>query len=280
MSVNESAARKIDQDEMDSMSTQELLETYKATDEEAYKWALVMRYEGFIKRVALQVRGVYCHFAQIDDVIGEGLLTLFSAIDKYDPEKGVKFETYVAKRIRGMIIDMARKQDWLPRNLRRRTKEIDQAVTDLYNELGHYPSEAEIAERLGITLEKYQKEAAGVALGNVLSLDAMLDIRGGDTRAAEIPARDEDEQPEAVFQKRELYHTLADGIKILKENEQIVLSLYYEKNLSMKDIAQIMNVSAPRVSQIHARAIEKLQVYMSSYMNGEAAPEGKRRKKE
>ncbi|MCI8501439.1 MAG: FliA/WhiG family RNA polymerase sigma factor [Oscillospiraceae bacterium] len=262
------------------MDTQELLDAYRLTGDDNYKWALVLRYKSSIKRVALQVKGIYSHFAQVDDVISEGVLTLLNAIDKYDPEKGAKFDTYVARRIRGMVIDMARKQDWLPRSLRKRTKEIDQVVSELYNELNRYPNDAEVAEKLGVTTEKYQKEIAGIALGNVLSLDAMVDLSKSDNSGLEIPTKDTAGQPEAVFQEQEFREALAAGIRTLKKNEQIVLSLYYEKNLHMKEIAQVMEVSAPRVSQIHACAIEKLQDYMNAYINDDSAPRRKKRKKE
>lgn len=265
---------------VDGMDTQELLDAYRLTGDDNYKWALVLRYKSSIKRVALQVKGIYSHFAQVDDVISEGVLTLLNAIDKYDPEKGAKFDTYVARRIRGMVIDMARKQDWLPRSLRKRTKEIDQVVSELYNELNRYPNDAEVAEKLGVTTEKYQKEIAGIALGNVLSLDAMVDLSKSDNSGLEIPTKDTAGQPEAVFQEQEFREALAAGIRTLKKNEQIVLSLYYEKNLHMKEIAQVMEVSAPRVSQIHACAIEKLQDYMNAYINDDSAPRRKKRKKE
>jgi len=267
-------------EEMEKIETSELLSLYKATGDETYKWAFVLRYQNVIKKVALQFRGIYSHFTQVDDIISEGVLTLSNAIDKFDPEKGVKFETYVSKRIRGMIIDIARKQDWLPRNLRKRTKEIDIAVTELFSRLGRYPTDSEIAEKLGISTERYQKDAAGVALGNVLSLDAMLDMNSSESGYADIPSKDEKEQPEAVFQEQEFKKMLAEGIKTLKQNEQIVLSLYYEKNLHMTEIAQIMEVSSPRVSQIHACAVTKLQDYMKAYINDETIKKGKKRGKE
>ena len=255
----EAVKKELSQEELDQMSNEELLAAYKTTGDEQFKWPLVLRYKDLIKSAALQIRGVYSHMAQVDDIVSEGILTLVSAIDRYDPEKGVKFETFIAKRIRGMVIDVARKQDWLPRSLRKRTREIDEAVTQLYTELGRCPSDAEVAQHLGVTVEKYHKEAAGVALGNILSLDALIDMREQDTGWFEMPARDSREQPEVMFQEREMQEVLADGIGRLRKNEQIVLSLYYEKNLHMKEIAQVMDISAPRVSQIHARAIEKLQ---------------------
>lgn len=132
------------QEEIEAMGTPELLAAYKQTGDENLKWPLVLRYEGLIKSAALQIRGVYSSFAQVDDIVSEGILTLLSSIDKFDPDKGIKFETYVSKRIRGMVIDLARKQDWLPRNIRQRAKEIDSAVSHLANELGRFPTDQEI----------------------------------------------------------------------------------------------------------------------------------------
>ena len=142
------ALRTYTEREIESMETQDLLNLYKETGDESLKWPLVLRYEGLIKNAAMQIRGVYSSFAQIDDIINEGILTLLGAIDKFDPGKGVKFETYVSKRIRGMVIDLARKQDWMPRNVRQRAKEIDQAAAELSASLGRYPTEAEIAAHL------------------------------------------------------------------------------------------------------------------------------------
>ena len=112
------AGHSYTEDAVENLDTQELLRLYK----EARKWPVVLRYTDLIKSAAIQVRGVYSSFAQVDDIVNEGILTLLNAIDKYDPSKGVKFETYVSKRIRGMVIDLARKQDWIPRTIRQRTK--------------------------------------------------------------------------------------------------------------------------------------------------------------
>ena len=201
------------------------------------------------------------------------------SIDKFDPGKGIKFETYVAKRIRGMVIDLARKQDWLPRNIRQRAKEIDQAVSGLANELGRFPTDQEVASHLGISTDKYQKEAARVALSNTLSLDALMDARDMDGYHFELTNEDPSSQPESVLAEQELQQVLAQGIAALQENEQIVLSLYYEKNLHMKEVAQVMGVSEPRISQIHSRAIQKLREYMLAYMTGVSAPSKKTTKK-
>lgn len=267
------------QEEIEAMGTPELLVAYKQTGDENLKWPLVLRYEGLIKSAALQIRGVYSSFAQVDDIVSEGILTLLSSIDKFDPDKGIKFETYVSKRIRGMVIDLARKQDWLPRNIRQRAKEIDAAVSTLANELGRFPSDQEVADRLGIPTDKYQKEAAKVALSNTLSLDALMDARDLEGYRFEVSSEDPKLQPETVLEDQELQQTLADGIASLQKNEQIVLSLYYEKNLHMKEIAQVMGVSEPRISQIHSRAIQKLRDFMGTYMNSTPPKKSSKKRK-
>lgn len=266
-------------EEIEAMATPELLSLYKQTGDETLKWPLVLRYEGLIKSAALQIRGVYSSFAQVDDIVSEGILTLLSSVDKFDPDKGIKFETYVAKRIRGMVIDLARKQDWLPRNIRQRAKEIDAAVSNLANELGRFPTDHEVAGRLGISTDKYQKEAARVALSNTLSLDALMEARDLEGHRFEVSSEDPTIQPETVLEDQEVQETLAQGIAALQENEQIVLSLYYEKNLHMKEIAQVMGVSEPRISQIHSRAIQKLREHMGAYMNSEAPQKTSRKRK-
>ena len=273
------AVKRYTEAEIEAMSTPDLLSAYKQSGDETLKWPLVLRYEGLIKSAALQIRGVYSSFAQVDDIVSEGILTLLSSIDKFDPEKGIKFETYVAKRIRGMVIDLARKQDWLPRNIRQRAKEIDSAVSHLANELGRFPTDQEVAGHLGIPTDKYQKEAARVALSNTLSLDALMDARDLEGHRFEVSTEDPTVQPETVLEEQELQETLAQGISELQENEQIVLSLYYEKNLHMKEIAQVMGVSEPRISQIHSRAIQKLRDHMGAYMNSGPSPKSSKKRK-
>ena len=255
------------QRELDEMSKEDLLLLYRSSGCPDLKWPLALRYVGLVKSIALQVRGVYSSFAQVDDIINEGVLALVGAIDKFDPDKGIKFETFVSKRIRGAVIDLARRQDWVPRSVRRKAREIDQASVELYSELGRCPTDSEIAGRLGISSQQYQEDLANSALCNLLSLDSIFDDQeqGGVDVADSAGAG----RPEDSLLRQELLDTLTDGIASLRENEQMVVSLYYRKNLSMKEIAQVMEVSEPRISQIHSRAIQKLKLYMKQYMNGE-----------
>ena len=255
------------QEELDALTTEELFQAYKHTGNEELKWPLVMRYMGLVKAIALQVRGVYSSFAQVDDIVNEGLLTLAGAVDKFDPDKGIKFETYVSKRIRGAVIDLARRQDWGPRSVRRKARDIDQASSELFSELGRYPTDQEMARRLGVTQDQYQEDLANSSMCNVLSLDALFEDRE-QSGGAEVPDGGLDSRPEDCMLRQELLETLTKAIESLRENEQTVISLYYHKNLSMKEIAQVMEVSEPRISQLHSRAIQKLKLYMNQYMTG------------
>lgn len=264
--------------EQSQLSGEELLARYKESGDERLKWEIVLRYEHIVKYAAMQVRGVYSSFAEMEDIINEGLITLVKAIDKYDPEKGVKFETYVSKRIRGMVIDLARKQDWMPRNLRKRSKEIDEAISELANTLGRYPTSAEVAQWLEVPVEKYQKDMACIAMNNVISLEALMDVNEFENLHFEIASRDKNGMPDQVLEEQEIKEILVRSINHLQENERIVLSLYYVENLLLRDIAQVMNVSEPRVSQLHTRAIGKLRKEMTEYFN-QAILAAKREKK-
>lgn len=270
--------RHVDSAELAAMEAEELLKLYKENGDEQVKWEIVLRYEHVVKQAALQVRGIYSGFAQLEDIINEGLITLLKSIDKFDIDKGVKFETFISKRIRGMVVDLARKQDWVPRNIRKRAKEIDDATMMLANELGRYPSNAELAKELQTTEEKLQKDFACIATNNVVSLEALMDATESEGMHFEIASRDEGGLPDFMLEEQEVKETLAAAIAALQENERIVLSLYYVENLLLKEIAQVMQVSEPRVSQLHTRAVGKLRKQMMEYYNlsqGEEKPKKK-----
>lgn len=246
-------------DDYEKMTTEELFQEYRRNPSEELKWEIVMRHTGTIRNIALQIQGVYSGFAQLDDIINEGLIVLARAVDKYDPSIG-KFETYVAKRIRGMIIDLARQQDWVPRPIRRRAREIEQANAELYSKLGRFPTEHEVAEHLHISDEEYQDIMANASMYSVVSLEETLE---GCDQLSNHDRTAPDSSPDELIERQELLETLSKAISTLRENEQIVLSLYYQKNMKMKDIAAVLGVSHARASQIHTRALQKLKVLLS-----------------
>jgi len=255
------------QADIDRMETSDLLTLYKQSGHPELKWPLVLRYEWLVKSIALQIYGVYSSFAQLDDIINEGVITLLNAVDKFELDKGIKFETYVSKRIRGMIIDLARQQDWLPRSVRKRSREIDQAVTELHLTLGRYPTDLEICRKMNISLARYREDLVSLDLCNILSLESLFETRELMNTGIPIPSEDASTQPEQSLQEAEFREKLAEGIRSLRENEQLVLSLYYQQELNMREIASIMEISEPRVSQIHSKAIQRLRHYLEQYIN-------------
>ena len=241
------------------LTTEELFEEYRRSPSDTLKWEIVMRYTGVVRNIALQIQGVYVSFAQLDDIINEGLIVLAKAVDKYDPSIG-KFETYISKRVRGMIIDLARQQDWVPRPIRKRAKEIDRVNAELYDQLGRFPTEHEAAERLGISDEEYQDILANSSVYSVVSLEETLE------GCEQLPMPDgsaSDTMPDLALERAEMVEILADAISELRPNEQLVLSLYYQKDMKMKDIATVLGVSHARASQIHTRAIQKLKILLA-----------------
>ncbi|GFI61201.1 RNA polymerase sigma factor FliA [Clostridiales bacterium] len=206
------------------------------------------------------MKGVYASFAQIDDIVNESVIVLMSSIDKYVIGT-TKFETYISKRLRGLIIDLARKQDWIPRNVRKNARIIDDATNELFSRLGRFPTDEEMAQHLGVSLENYQtKMLSKTNLYNLVSLDAFFEGQGNINSIHNI--EDNDYTPDQMFETKEMEETLKRGIASLRENEQTVLSLHYRKELSMKEIAGVMGLSESRISQIHANALRKLRVYM------------------
>ena len=253
------------QEELEGLDDQALLELYKQTGDQELKWALVLRFTGLVRRIAAQASGLYSNFAQLDDIVHEGVLVLSSAIDKFDLSKNVKFETYVSKRLRGMIVDLARRQDWLPRQVRQKSIRLTRAMDELSVQLGRAPESREVAEYLGLSREQYDALLSETAVSSLVSFEAVLDNYNG-AQEKLLLSEEQANPTEEAFQDQELHTVLEAGIASLRKNEQMVLSLYYERELNMKEIAQVLGVSAARVSQIHSRALQRLRSCMKQYI--------------
>ncbi len=256
-------------EELSGFSSAELFRKYKQTGDLKVKQELVVRYLYIVRSIAVQMRDIYLSFSQIDDIVNEGVLVLMNGIERFDPNAGVLFETYISKRIKGMIVDLARKQDWVPRSTRKKMKTIDEAVSRLYEEMGREPTEEEVAAYVNMSPQKYRETVSQGALFNILSLNMVLEEAGTDKRGSQIPSENLAEQPEESFLKKELLEILAKGIEALKEKEQLVIALYYVEELNMKKISKILQISEPRVSQIHTKAIEKLKNFIKKETGGE-----------
>jgi len=252
-------------DGLKEKTNEELFEMYQKDGQTEIKQELTMRYLYIVKAIAIQMRGLYSGSMQMEDIINEGVIAIMKGIDRYDPEKDNKFETFISRRIRGMVIDLVRKSDWMPRDYHKQNRSIEDARAYLSYENGKMPSDEEIAEYLQMDVKKCQKIQRLSTMVNVLSLDMVMN-EDEDRQAVQIPSGDLNSQPEQAFLKGETLQILTEAIASLKEKEKMVISLYYVEELNMSQIAQVMQVSEPRISQIHSMAIRKLKKYMNTYL--------------
>ncbi len=253
--------------EMEFKSNEQLLKEYKETKSHEIKQELVLRYVDTVRMIANQMRDIYSGFTNTDDIVNEGVIAIMKAIDKFDLDKNVKFETYISKRIRGLIIDLARKQDWVPRSVRKASRDIANITDEIYARTGEMPSHEEIAEALGISMQKYWEQTSQNNIFGFLSLDSLMEegVSVADYKRGSL--KEAENLPEKNLLNMELNENLAKEVGTLRDREKTVLELYYGSNLSMKDIAERLDVSEPRISQIHASAIKKLRNKMQEYIN-------------
>jgi len=223
---------------------------------------LIMKYAPLVKYVAdrLAIR-MPSHISK-DDMTSAGIIGLFDAIENFDPDRGIKFETYAFYRIRGAVLDEMRKLDWIPRSVRKEVQEIEAAITSVRVKQGRDPEDHEIALELGVSLESYFKmidKAKGI---NLLSLDESVT---GSSVAAVNKMESKTPSPLDELNKNEVKRVIADAMSKLSEKEQLVVSLYYFDELTLKEIARVMGLTESRISQIHSKAIITLRVKLKSY---------------
>jgi RNA polymerase sigma factor for flagellar operon FliA len=199
-----------------------------------------------------------------DDLMGYGIEGLIEAVDRFDPKRGLKFETYAITRIRGAIIDNLRSQDWVPRGVRKRTKELQEAIAKLEQKLGRQPTEIEIAEELNIPKHKLN-QLISESSNLMLSLDESRDASSsqGTTSLIDTIEDRESPDPQAEYESLELKGNLSKAIGSLPEREKMVIALYYHENMTLKEIGQVISVSESRVCQLHAQAIMRLRSKLS-----------------
>lgn len=196
-----------------------------------------------------------------NDLRSLGLIGLFDALNKFEPSRNLQFSTYASIRVRGSIIDGLRKEDWLPRTLRERTKQIEKTTTLLEQKLNKTPSSKEIAEELHIDEQEVLEILSHSLYANVLSIESTVSTNDTDSEV-EVANVIEDEnaiKPDDKLVFDELKKELAENIKQLNENEQLVISLFYEEELTLTEIGDVLNLTTSRISQIHKRAIFKLR---------------------
>ena len=191
---------------------------------------------------------------------------LIDAIDKFDYNKNVKFETYASLRIRGAILDQIRKMDWIPRSLRQKQKKIDAAMSKIEAEKGRMATDEELAQELGITLDGYNDWQGQTKATNLVSLDEYTETAGNEGKMDSI-GNPRFEQPEEVVEKEELKKMIVEAISLLTEKERSVVTLYYYEEMTLKEISLVLEVSESRVSQLHTKALLKMKTKLGPYLN-------------
>ncbi len=250
--------------ETNQISVTDLWLQYQQSKDLEMRNQLVVQYSNIVKCIALKTVGRYQYFNYMDDIINEGLIALLDAVEKFDIEKKVKFETYASIKVRGAMIDYIRKQDCFPRRLKRIAKNISEAENILSHQLGRTPADKELADFLEVSLSDYEKMQAETCVLNMLSFEEMVYEKGAENIQISL-TRDSIQGPEQVVAEKELQNILAKDIEMLNEKEQIVISLYYKEQLKIKEISSVMGISDSRVSQIHSNALRKLKKHLTEY---------------
>lgn len=241
----------------------DLWKLYSEGKDASIREKLIIQYSYLVKYVAGRLRIYFGSNVEYDDLISNGIVGLIDAIDKYDVNKGVKFETYASLRIRGAIIDSIRALDWVPRSLRQKHKELEKVYLEAENELGYPPTDKEIADRLGISVDEFYKLLNDVNVSSVMSLEEFLEQNY--EIGVKNPRTSSEDKPEDYVEREELKNILADAIDKLPEKEKMVITLYYYEELTIKEISAIMKVSESRISQLHTKAILRLQGKLARY---------------
>jgi RNA polymerase sigma factor FliA len=241
--------------------------------DEAVREDLVLHYAPLVKVVAGRVgSGLPPHVEQ-GDLISYGLTGLLEAIDRYDPERGVKFKTFAMMRIRGAMIDALRRLDWVPRRVRQSAREIERVEAGLGARLGRVPTESELADRLGLDLETLRSRLSEIADSRLYSFDAPQPGRrdgslNGETSLLDLvsgPGLAEPQEALAAAEKaRDLHVVLSDAIGDLPERQQFVLACRYREDLRLGEIGEVMGVSESRVSQLHTKALISLRAVLGA----------------
>ncbi len=241
-----------------------LFEKYRQTHDKSLRNELVMRSMHIVRYAVISTRNMFRRYADDNDISGEAVLALMSAVDSFDPEKNVKFDTYASIKVRGAIIDYVRRMDTVPRGVRKFAKEYDSAYTALCSRMDREPTREEIAEYMGITVEKLDSFAAKSAAAQTLSFEELA--FGGLELADEPDGEFYEAEKRLMLEERK--SQLAKAVSQLKDKERTVVTLYYYEKLKYSEIAQVMDISESRVCQIHSKAVGKLRDCLSEYLSG------------
>jgi RNA polymerase sigma factor for flagellar operon FliA len=238
-----------------------LWQQYRKTGDRALRDRLILTYAPLVKFVAGRLgSGLPAHVDE-GDLVSYGLLGLIGAIERFDPDREVKFETYAIARIRGAIIDELRALDWVPRSVRARARDIERAIAELEKRLHRAPTDEEISTRLGLTQDELDSSLTEISRSSIAALDELWTVSSGGDRVALIDTIEDTEgpEPQSALAETEMKEALGEAISRLPEREKVVVTLYYYEELTLREIGEVLGVTESRVSQLHTKAILRLK---------------------
>ena len=239
---------------------------FRRTRDRALRDRLILTYAPLVKFVAGRLgSGLPAHVEE-NDLVSYGLLGLIGAIERYEPDRDVKFETYAIARIKGSIIDELRAMDWVPRSVRSRAREIERAIGALESQLHRAPTDEEISEKVGITPKELEESLTDISRTSIAALDELWTMSSGSGDQVALIDTIEDTQgpePQAALDQTELREALGEAIARLPEREKVVVTLYYYEELTLREIGEVLGVTESRVSQLHTKAILRLKARLS-----------------
>ena len=249
---------------MKAVSKEQLWERYRKKRTQELREQIIIEYAPLVKLVAGRLNMYLGYNVEYEDLVSYGVFGLIDAIDKFDMTKDVKFETYASLRIRGAILDQIRKMDWIPRTVRQKQKKIDEAIKVIEARTGRTASDEEIATELGLSEEELLGWQSQLKVTNVVSLNEY--VEQGTEPVMETRGNSHFIQPEELIEQNELKEMLARAMEQLTEKESKVILLYYYEEMTLKEISRILEVSESRISQLHTKALSKMQKTMGNYL--------------
>jgi RNA polymerase sigma factor for flagellar operon FliA len=249
---------------MNETSRKKLWDDYNRLRTPELRDKLIIEYAPLVKVVAGRLSMYLGYNVEYEDLVSYGIFGLIDAIDKFDMEKEVKFETYASLRIKGAILDQIRRMDWIPRTVRQRQRQIENAIKELERRNGKLPNDCEVAKFLGISEDEYTEWQNEAKADSLVSLNEYVE-QGNDISSEKSRSSDYD-MPERVVEKEELKKVLVSSMENLTDKEKKVILLYYYEDLTLKEISSVLDVTESRVSQLHTKALQKMKVKMGNYM--------------
>jgi RNA polymerase sigma factor for flagellar operon FliA len=227
--------------------------------------ALIKQYQPLVRRLAHHMMAKLPPSVEVDDLIQVGLIGLADALTRFEATQGVQFETFATQRIRGAMLDELRENDWMSRGSRKSQKEIEVAIRKVEHKMGRTPMESEIAAELGMTLTDYQSLLGKVRGTQLMYLEDMSGRNEDDDTYLDRHVADSASDPLNMLRDQKLREALVAAIKLLPEREQYIMSMYYEQDMNLKEIAAVLEVTESRVCQLHSQSIARLRAKMRSH---------------